>query len=166
MLGLLRFLIVDNHQKLAEVISKLEPFPDLPEFAGLRSVHNKLKYATGSFALSRVRTSLVRWCCLLGAPAAGDAIRQASFSKEVAHFLSVTSCDCVLLTGLEGLKQLTRQLHDNRGQIGELLRACHSKIGENELRWKMKAHALICCARSRACRQRAGPAGRPPAPAL
>lgn len=48
------------------------------------------------------------------------------FSKEVIHFLSVTSCDSVLLTRLEGLKQLTRQLHDNRGQIRELLRECHS----------------------------------------
>lgn len=50
----------------------------------------------------------------------------ACFSKEVTHFLSVTSCDSVLLTRLEGLKQLSRQLCDSRGQIRELLGECHS----------------------------------------
>lgn len=43
----------------------------------------------------------------------------------MVHFLSVTSCDSVLLTRLEGLKQLSRQLHDNRNQIRQLLRESH-----------------------------------------
>lgn len=127
MLGLLQFLIVENQQKLKEAISKLEPFPNLPEFAELRSVQNKLKYHTGGFTLTQVRTWLtqVRWPCLLSPATAANAFKDACFSQEVVHFLSVTSCDSVLLTRLEGLKQLTRQLHDNRGQIREL-RECHS----------------------------------------
>lgn len=47
------------------------------------------------------------------------------FIKEIVHFLSVTSCDSLPLTRLEGLKELTRQLHDNKGQIRELLKECH-----------------------------------------
>lgn len=54
--------------------------------------------------------------------------KKLCFLKEVVHFLSVTSCSSLLLTRLEGLKQLTRQLHDNKGQIRELLRECHSTI--------------------------------------
>lgn len=54
MLGLLRFLIVENQQKLSEVISRLEPFPNLPEFTELRSVQDRLKYATGTFTLTQV----------------------------------------------------------------------------------------------------------------
>lgn len=56
---------------------------------------------------------------------AGNAFKTACFSQEVMRFLSVTSCDSVLLTRLEGLKQLSRQLRDNRAQIRELLRQCH-----------------------------------------
>lgn len=51
-----------------------------------------------------------------------------SFLKEIAHFLSVTSCDSLPLTRLEGLKELTRQLHDNKGQIRELLKECHGMM--------------------------------------
>lgn len=58
MLSLLQFLIIENQQKLKEVISKLEPFPNLPEFTELRSVQNKLKYNTGSFTLKQVRVAL------------------------------------------------------------------------------------------------------------
>uniref|UniRef100_H3CCZ5 Serine-protein kinase ATM n=1 Tax=Tetraodon nigroviridis TaxID=99883 RepID=H3CCZ5_TETNG len=101
MLGLLQFLIIENQQKLKEVISKLEPFPNLPEFAELRSVQKKLQPGT------------------------------STLSQEVMRFLSVTSCDSVLLTRLEGLKQLSRQLRDNRAQIRELLRQCHAEHGDS-----------------------------------
>lgn len=37
----------------------------------------------------------------------------------------MTSCDSLPLTRLEGLKELTRQLHDNKHQIRELLKECH-----------------------------------------
>ncbi|GLD57106.1 serine-protein kinase ATM [Lates japonicus] len=97
-LSLLQFLVIENQQKLKGAISSLEPFPDLPEFRELRSVQHRLKYNTGTFTLR----------------------------QEIAHFLSVTPCDSLPLTRLEGLKELTRQLHDNKGQIRELLKECHA----------------------------------------
>uniref|UniRef100_A0A8C4HC02 non-specific serine/threonine protein kinase n=1 Tax=Dicentrarchus labrax TaxID=13489 RepID=A0A8C4HC02_DICLA len=93
-LSLLQFLVIENQQKLKGAISRLEPFPDLPEFRELRSVQHTLKYNTGTFTLR----------------------------QEITHFLSVTSCDSLPLTRLEGLKELTRKLHDNKGQIRELLK--------------------------------------------
>uniref|UniRef100_A0A672YB26 non-specific serine/threonine protein kinase n=1 Tax=Sphaeramia orbicularis TaxID=375764 RepID=A0A672YB26_9TELE len=93
-LSLLQFLVIENQQKLNEAICRLEPFPDLPEFKELRSVQHRLKYNTGTFTLR----------------------------QEIAHFLSVTPCESLPLTRLEGLKELTRQLHDNKGQIRELLK--------------------------------------------
>lgn len=48
--------------------------------------------------------------------------------QEIAHFLSVTSCDSLPLTRLEGLRELTRQLHDHKGQIRELLKECHGTL--------------------------------------
>ncbi|XP_044057149.1 serine-protein kinase ATM isoform X1 [Siniperca chuatsi] len=97
-LSLLQFLVIENQQKLKGAISRLEPFPDLPEFRELRSVRHILKYITGTFTLR----------------------------QEITHFLSVTSCDSLPLTRLEGLKELTRQLHVNKGQFRELLKECHA----------------------------------------
>uniref|UniRef100_A0A8C4HE84 non-specific serine/threonine protein kinase n=1 Tax=Dicentrarchus labrax TaxID=13489 RepID=A0A8C4HE84_DICLA len=97
-LSLLQFLVIENQQKLKGAISRLEPFPDLPEFRELRSVQHTLKYNTGTFTLR----------------------------QEITHFLSVTSCDSLPLTRLEGLKELTRKLHDNKGQIRELLKECQA----------------------------------------
>ena len=51
-----------------------------------------------------------------------------SLLQEIAHFLAVTSCDSLPLTRLEGLKELTRQLHGNKGQIRELLKECHGMV--------------------------------------
>ncbi|XP_022052894.2 serine-protein kinase ATM isoform X1 [Acanthochromis polyacanthus] len=96
-LSLLHFLVIENQLKLKGAISRLEPFPDISEFRELRSVQHKLKYNSGTFTLR----------------------------QEIDHFLSVTSCDSLPLTRLEGLKDLTRQLHDNKGQIRELLKECH-----------------------------------------
>ncbi|XP_059186754.1 serine-protein kinase ATM [Centropristis striata] len=104
-LSLLQFLVIENQQKLKGAISRLEPFPDLPQFRELRSVQHKLKYNTGTFTLR----------------------------QEIAHFLSVMSCDSLPLTRLEGLKDLTRQLHDNKGQIRELLKECHAEPTDSVL---------------------------------
>ncbi|XP_068173804.1 serine-protein kinase ATM isoform X3 [Antennarius striatus] len=104
-LRLLQFLIIENQQKLKEVVSRLEPFPDLPEFKELRSVQHMLKYNTGTFTLR----------------------------QEISHFLSVTSCDSLPLTRLEGVKELTRQLHRNKGQIRELLKESHSEPTDSVL---------------------------------
>ncbi|KAM3874841.1 serine-protein kinase ATM [Diretmus argenteus] len=96
-LSLLKFLVIENQQKLKGAICSLEPFPDRSEFKELRSVQHTLKYSTGTFTLP----------------------------QEIGHFLSVTSYDSLPLTRLEGLKELTRQLHDNKGQVKELLKECH-----------------------------------------
>ncbi|KAF1393857.1 hypothetical protein PFLUV_G00020400 [Perca fluviatilis] len=104
-LSLLQFLVIENQQKLKGAISRLEPFPDLPEFKELRSVQHKLKHNTGTFTLR----------------------------QEIAHFLSVTSCDSLPLTRLEGLKELTRQLHDNKGQIRELLKESQAEPTDSVL---------------------------------
>uniref|UniRef100_A0A3P8UQX8 non-specific serine/threonine protein kinase n=1 Tax=Cynoglossus semilaevis TaxID=244447 RepID=A0A3P8UQX8_CYNSE len=104
-LRLLHFLVMENQQKLRGAICRLEPFPDLPEFQELRLVQNRLKYNTGTFTLQ----------------------------QEIEHFLSVSSCDSLLLTRLEGLKELTRQLHDKKGQIGDLLKACHAEPSDSVL---------------------------------
>lgn len=78
MLSLLQFLIIENQQKLKEVISKLEPFPNLAEFTELRSVQNQLKYNTGSFTLKQVRFALspARFSCLLSPTTAGNAVKK------------------------------------------------------------------------------------------
>ncbi|XP_041796006.1 serine-protein kinase ATM isoform X2 [Chelmon rostratus] len=104
-LSLLQFLVIENQQKLKGAISRLEPFPDLPEFRELRSIQHRLKYNTGTFTLR----------------------------QEITHFLSVMSCDSLPLTRLEGLKELTRQLHDNKGQIRELLKECHTEPTDSVL---------------------------------
>uniref|UniRef100_A0A3B3UHQ1 Serine-protein kinase ATM n=1 Tax=Poecilia latipinna TaxID=48699 RepID=A0A3B3UHQ1_9TELE len=96
-LSLLQFLVIESQQKLKGAISRLEPFPGIPEFRELRSVQHKLKYNSGSFTLR----------------------------QEITHFLSASSCDSLPLTRLEGLKELTRQLHRNKDQIRELLKECH-----------------------------------------
>nr|XP_040032849.1 serine-protein kinase ATM [Gasterosteus aculeatus aculeatus] len=103
--SLLRFLVIENQEKLKEAISRLEPFPDLPEFRELRSVQRRLKCNTVIFTLR----------------------------QEIDHFLSVTSCDSLPLTRLEGLKELTRQLHDNKHQIRELLKECHAEPSDSVL---------------------------------
>ncbi|KAF0030872.1 hypothetical protein F2P81_017603 [Scophthalmus maximus] len=104
-LGLLQFLVIENQHKLSGAISRLEPFPDLPEFRDLRSVQHRLKYNTGTFTLR----------------------------EEIVHFLSVTSCDSLPLTRLEGLKELTRQLHDKKAQIPGLLKECHAEPRDSVL---------------------------------
>ncbi|XP_038141476.1 serine-protein kinase ATM [Cyprinodon tularosa] len=104
-LSLLQFLIIENQQKLKGPISNLEPFSDIPEFKELRSVQHRLKYKSGSFTLR----------------------------QEIMHFLSASSCDSLPLTRLEGLKELTRQLHGNKDQIRELLKECHANPTDSVL---------------------------------
>ncbi|XP_030235860.1 serine-protein kinase ATM isoform X1 [Gadus morhua] len=105
-LSLLRFLVVENQEKLRSAICRLEPFPDGPgEFKELRSVQHELKYSSGTFTLR----------------------------QEIEHFLSVTSCDTLPLTRLEGLKELSRQLRQNKAAIRELLKECHEEPSESVL---------------------------------
>ncbi|XP_067221098.1 serine-protein kinase ATM isoform X2 [Chanodichthys erythropterus] len=99
-LSLLRFLVIENpeNRMLRESIPLLEPFPDRPNFRELRAAQHVLKYSTGAFTLR----------------------------QEIEHFLSVTSCDSLPLARLEGLKDLKRQLHIHKQQIGQLLKECHA----------------------------------------
>ncbi|XP_051934283.1 serine-protein kinase ATM [Hippocampus zosterae] len=98
-LSLLKFLVIKNQHKLKAAICKLEPFPDLPEFQELRSVQNDLKYNSGTFTLR----------------------------QEISHFLSMTPSDSLPLTRLEGIRQLSQKLHDNKEDIRELLKECHAE---------------------------------------
>ncbi|XP_051534451.1 serine-protein kinase ATM isoform X2 [Myxocyprinus asiaticus] len=99
-LSLLRFLVMENpeNRMLRKSIPLLEPFPDRPAFRELRAAQHALKYTAGAFTLT----------------------------QEIEHFLSVTSCDSLPLARLEGLKDLRRQLHSHKEQIGQLLRECHA----------------------------------------
>ncbi|XP_034556513.1 serine-protein kinase ATM [Notolabrus celidotus] len=115
-LSLLQFLVMENKEKLKGAIRRLEPFPDLPEFGELRSVQHLLKYNSGTFTLR----------------------------QEISHFLSVSSSDCLPLTRLEGLKELTRQLHSNKGQIRELLKECHADPTDSVL-LKLVLNLLQLC---------------------
>ncbi|KAK3513535.1 hypothetical protein QTP70_016470, partial [Hemibagrus guttatus] len=76
----------------------LEPFPDQPAFAELRASQHALKYSSGAFTLR----------------------------QEIEYFLSVTSCDSLPVTRMEGLKDLKRQLHTHKQQIEQLLKECHA----------------------------------------
>ncbi|KAM8853870.1 serine-protein kinase ATM [Synchiropus picturatus] len=115
-LGLLHFLIIDNRDKLKEAISHLEAFPDLPEFQELRSVQHQLKYKHRAFTLR----------------------------EEISHFLSVKSCDSLPLTRLEGVKELSRKLHEHKDQIRELLKECHAESTDSVL-VKLVLHLLRLC---------------------
>uniref|UniRef100_A0A672RVT5 Serine-protein kinase ATM n=1 Tax=Sinocyclocheilus grahami TaxID=75366 RepID=A0A672RVT5_SINGR len=95
-LSLLRFLVIENPENsmLRNSIPLLEPFPDRARFRDLRAAQHALKYSSGAFTLR----------------------------QEIEHFLSVTSCDSLPLARLEGLKDLKRQLHSHKQQIGQLLK--------------------------------------------
>ncbi|XP_034170693.2 serine-protein kinase ATM [Pangasianodon hypophthalmus] len=99
-LSLLKFLVIENPDDgcLKRAIPLLEPFPDQPAFAELRAAQHALKYSSGAFTLR----------------------------QEIEHFLSVTSCDSLPLTRMEGLKDLKRQLHTHKQQIEQLLKECHA----------------------------------------
>lgn len=99
-LSLLKFLVIENPDNtyLRRAIPLLEPFPDQPAFAELRSAQHALKYSSGAFTLR----------------------------QEIEHFLSMTSCDSLPLTRMEGLKDLKRQLHTHKQQIEQLLKECHA----------------------------------------
>lgn len=76
-----------------------------------------------SFFFSTQLLNLSPWIC------------PSPFLQEISHFLSVDSCDSLPLTRLEGVKELSRQLHDNKGQIRELLKESHGRVVLNQLQW-------------------------------
>lgn len=134
-MSLLQFLIVENQQKLSDAIGKLESFPDLPEFVELRSVQHKLKYSGGTFALREVTETPCMWdfCSALKSLTLDLTLpSRPPFLQEISHFLSVDSSDSLPLTRLEGVKELSRQLRDNKGQIRELLKESNGRVVLNQ----------------------------------
>lgn len=77
--GLLQFLVVDNTSTLKSAIASLDPFPDMPTYQGLRTVHMRLKYATGAFSLRQVQ------CMLLKQVLLADDIVPKNFNLCMKH---------------------------------------------------------------------------------
>ncbi|XP_028656011.1 serine-protein kinase ATM [Erpetoichthys calabaricus] len=95
-LRLLRFLVIEGkeNENLYNAVRMLEPFPDVPLFKELRAAQHQVKYSRGPFTLE----------------------------EEIKHFLSVSSCDSLPITRLEGLIDLKKQLQLHKEQMRELLK--------------------------------------------
>ncbi|XP_053342610.1 serine-protein kinase ATM isoform X1 [Clarias gariepinus] len=117
-LSLLKFLVIENpdNRYMRRAIPLLEPFPDQPAFTELRAAQHALKYSSGAFTLR----------------------------EEIEHFLSVTLCDSLPLTRMEGLKDLKRQLHTHKQQIEQLLKECHTDPA-NSVLVKLVLNLLQLC---------------------
>ncbi|XP_058274732.1 serine-protein kinase ATM isoform X2 [Hemibagrus wyckioides] len=117
-LSLLKFLVIENpdNRYLRRAIPLLEPFPDQAAFAELRAAQHALKYSSGAFTLR----------------------------QEIEHFLSVTSCDSLPLTRMEGLKDLKRLLHTHKQQMEQLLKECHADPSSSVL-VKLVLNVLQLC---------------------
>uniref|UniRef100_A0A670HWK5 non-specific serine/threonine protein kinase n=1 Tax=Podarcis muralis TaxID=64176 RepID=A0A670HWK5_PODMU len=98
-LSLLRYLVIDNkdNENLYQAIKHLDPFPDHPAFKDLRAVQQKIKYSNGGFSLL----------------------------EEINHFLSINTSDSLLLTRLEGLNDLRKQLKEHKEQMKDLMKEFH-----------------------------------------
>ncbi|XP_053564522.1 serine-protein kinase ATM [Bombina bombina] len=93
---LLTYLVVENrdNEHLYHAIKLLDPFPDHILFKDLRNVQQKIKYSKGPFSLL----------------------------EEINHFLSISICDTLPLTRLEGLNDLRKQLERHKDEIKDLVR--------------------------------------------
>ncbi|KAM3935269.1 serine-protein kinase ATM-like [Leptodactylus fuscus] len=93
---LLSFLVIESqdNENLYHTIKLLDPFPDHPLFKNLRQTQQKIKYSKGAFSLI----------------------------EEVNHFLSVSVCDSLPLTRLEGLNDLRKQLQQHKDEMKEIVR--------------------------------------------
>ncbi|XP_069045887.1 serine-protein kinase ATM isoform X1 [Lepisosteus oculatus] len=117
-LNLLEFLVVTNqdNEHLQRAIPLLEPFPDRPAFRELRAVQQQLKYSRGAFTLR----------------------------EEIDHFLSVSPCDSLPLTRLEGLKDLTRQFQRRKEQLAALLKECQDNPANSVLAKLVMSLLQLC----------------------
>ncbi|XP_028903598.1 serine-protein kinase ATM isoform X1 [Ornithorhynchus anatinus] len=95
-LGLLKYLVIDNkdNEHLYQTIRLLDPFPDSAVFKDLRLTQQKIKYSRGPFSLL----------------------------EEINHFLSVSVCDSLPLTRLEGLNDLRKKLEQHKDQMKDLIK--------------------------------------------
>lgn len=58
-LQLMHFMIVENSCQLMDAIEKLDNFPDVPEFASIRTVHTSIKYGMSKPTLEKEITSFL-----------------------------------------------------------------------------------------------------------
>uniref|UniRef100_A0A7M4F6F5 non-specific serine/threonine protein kinase n=1 Tax=Crocodylus porosus TaxID=8502 RepID=A0A7M4F6F5_CROPO len=95
-LDLLKYLVIDNkdNENLYQTIKHLDPFPEHPAFKDLRTTQQKIKYSKGPYSLL----------------------------EEINHFLSVSVCDSLPLTRLEGLRDLRKQLEQHKDQMRDLIK--------------------------------------------
>ncbi|NWX93244.1 ATM kinase, partial [Nothoprocta pentlandii] len=95
-LGLLKYLVIDNkdNESLYQAIKCLDPFPEYSAFKDLRATQQQIKYSKGAYSLL----------------------------EEMNHFLSVSVCDSLPLTRLEGLYDLRKQLEKYKDQMKDLLK--------------------------------------------
>ncbi|XP_066845922.1 serine-protein kinase ATM isoform X1 [Anser cygnoides] len=100
-LGLLKYLVIDNkdNENLYHAIKRLDPFPEYSAFKDLRTTQQKIKYSKGPYSLL----------------------------EEMNHFLSVSACDSLPLTRLEGLYDLRKQLERYKDQMKDLLKIFQEK---------------------------------------
>ncbi|KAG8584718.1 hypothetical protein GDO81_004739 [Engystomops pustulosus] len=93
---LLTFLVIESqdNENLYHTIKFLDPFPDHPLFRNLRQTHQKIKYSKGALTLI----------------------------EEVNHFLSVSVCDSLPLTRLEGLNDLRKRLQQHKDEMKDIVR--------------------------------------------
>lgn len=95
-LRLLKYLVIDSKDNvhLYQAIKRLDPFPEYPAFEELRTTQLKIKYSKGPYSLL----------------------------EEINRFLSVSVCDSLPLTRLEGLYDLRKQLEQYKDQMKDLLK--------------------------------------------
>ncbi|XP_035183026.1 serine-protein kinase ATM isoform X2 [Oxyura jamaicensis] len=100
-LSLLKYLVIDNkdNENLYHAIKRLDPFPEYSAFKDLRTTQQKIKYSKGPYSLL----------------------------EEMNHFLSVSACDSLPLTRLEGLYDLRKQLERYKDQMKDLLKIFQEK---------------------------------------
>ncbi|XP_042694754.1 serine-protein kinase ATM isoform X2 [Centrocercus urophasianus] len=100
-LGLLKYLVIDNkdNEYLYQAIKRLDPFPEYPAFEELRTTQLKIKYSKGPYSLL----------------------------EEINRFLSVSVCDSLPSTRLEGLYDLRKQLEQYKDQMKDLLKIFQEK---------------------------------------
>ncbi|XP_029458325.1 serine-protein kinase ATM [Rhinatrema bivittatum] len=104
-IDLLKYLIIENkdNENLYHTIQLLDPLPDHPVFKDMRVAQQSIKYSRGPFSLL----------------------------EEINHFLSVSVCDSLPLTRLEGLNDLRKQLAQHKDQMKQLVKEFQENPQDN-----------------------------------
>ncbi|XP_014671561.1 PREDICTED: serine-protein kinase ATM-like [Priapulus caudatus] len=113
--SLLEMLFVQNASKLADVMASLHPFPDTPDFARLRAVHRKYKYADGVLSLR----------------------------EEIEIFLKASEASAPHSRG-EGLQHIGEQLSSRRLELEVLVREC-KRNGQQSILVRLICELIAVC---------------------